>query len=75
MKCADREHRCKTLRKKHPRYMVMRSIRSPSEPSWEIWIPDFLRSDDTSVKAFVWSIKFCPFCGCDLAKDENSKPI
>lgn len=70
MKIADREHRCTALHKDHPRFMIMRNIDCKE---WDVWIPDFLRTDDTTVRAFVWRISFCPFCGCDLFDEKNSK--
>ncbi len=73
MKAADRQHICQKIDKEQPTYMIMRSSMKPK--SWEIWIPDFLRSDDQTVKAFVWSISFCPFCGANLSDDKNSKEI
>lgn len=73
-KCVDREHHCVAIKGDDPRYHVVRSIAS-RERTWEIWIPDFLRSDDKSVKAFVWRIKYCPFCGSDLTDEKNSKEL
>ncbi len=72
-KCTDREHRCKALRKPHPRFMIVHEI--DGYRRWNIWIPDFLREKDTTVKAFVWDIQYCPFCGADLADEKNSKKL
>lgn len=71
-KCADREHRCAVLQRDDPRYHIVRMI---DRQQWDIWIPDFLRSNDTTVKAFVSRIRWCPFCGSDLYENENSKAI
>jgi hypothetical protein len=72
-KCIDQKHVCKSIEGDgdDPQYMVVRNLRR----EWEIWIPDFLRHEDTTVKAFVWQISFCPFCGCDLSDDKNSKVV
>lgn len=71
MKSADREHKCEALKRPQPNYKVMRDI---STLEWSIWIPDFLR-DTKEVKAFVWRVRHCPFCGESLLDESHSRPI
>ncbi len=71
MKAADREHQCPMRKgKTQPDYKVMRD----TSWGWTIWIPNFLDSKDTSVRATVSQINHCPFCGVPL-NDANSVAV
>lgn len=73
MRAADRKHECNHIKKQWAENTIGYRVARNMQGEWEIWIPDFLETKNSTVQGFVWRIKFCPFCGCELSDDKNSK--